>query len=625
MTVTATTSADQPARPTPPTTVLDGTDVTLRIDRSVTAMYADRLAADPDALAYREPDGAGGWRDHTWRDFDDRVRPLAAALVGHGISRGDRVALMAGTSYTWLVVDMAIQLAGAATTAVYPIATPDVLEWILKDSGSRIVVVDDAALLEQVRGVRGATPGLELTVVADPTGAQLREGETPLEDLTASGAAYLAEHPTVVDDANADLGPDDLATLIYTSGTTGLPKGVRLTHGNWAGEAAGIDAVGILEPEHVQLLWLPLAHVFAKTFVVAQLRVGYATAVDGSIPNLVDNLAAVRPHFMAAAPRIFEKVHAGVLAQVEASGGVKKVLFDWAVRVATQKVRAEEAGGTASAWVRARAALADRLVFSTVRARFGGRLKYFVSGSAPLSREILEFFSAAGLPILEGYGLTETSAAISVNLPGRTRFGTVGLVLPGHEISLASDGEILARGPAVTAGYFDNPDATADAIEDGWFHTGDIGEIIEGQYLKIVDRKKDLFKTSNGKYVAPGAVEVALSSNSPLIGQAVVVGAGRSYCVALVSVDAEELERFAAKHGLSGDYATLVHTPAVTAAVQDAVDRTNARFARWEQLKKFAILDAEITVETNELTPSLKLRRKPVIERHAELIDSLYA
>jgi long-chain acyl-CoA synthetase len=465
--------------------------------------------------------------------------------------------------------------------------------------------------------VRGATSGLELTVVADPAGAELGDGETPLGDLTAAGAAYLAEHPAAVDDANADLGPDDLATLIYTSGTTGLPKGVRLSHGNWAGEAAGIDAVGILEPEHVQLLWLPLAHVFAKTFVVAQLRVGYATAVDGSIPNLVDNLAAVRPDFMAAAPRIFEKVHAGVLAQVEASGGVKKVLFDWAVRVATQTVRAEEAGRTASAWV--------RLVFSTVRARFGGRLKYFVSGSAPLSREILEFFSAAGLPILEGYGLTETSAAISVNLPGRTRFGTVGPVLPGHEISLAADGEILARGPAVTAGYFHNPDATAEAIEDGWFRTGDIGEIVEGQYLKIVDRKKDLFKTSNGKYVAPGAVEVALSSNSPLIGQAVVVGAGRSYCVALVSVDAEELERFAAKHGLSGDYATLVHSPEVSAAVQEAVDRTNARFARWEQLKKFAILDAEITVETNELTPSLKLRRKPVIERHAELIDSLYA
>jgi long-chain acyl-CoA synthetase len=623
MTATATTSADQPARPT--TTVLDGTDVTLRIDPSVTAMYAGRLAAQPDALAYREPDGHGGWTDHTWRDFDARVRPLAAAFVRHGIGRSDRIALMAGTSYTWLVVDMAIQLAGAATTAVYPIATPDVLEWILADSGSRIVVVDDAALLDEVRGVRDATPDLELAVVADPAGADLRDGETTLAELTARGAEHLAAHPSSVDEANADLGPNDLATLIYTSGTTGKPKGVRLTHGNWAGEAAGIDAVGILEPGHVQLLWLPLAHVFAKTFVVAQLRIGYATAVDGSIPNLVDNLASARPDFMAAAPRIFEKVHAGVLAQVEASGGIKKTLFDWAVRAATQKVRAEEAGGTASAWVRAQAALADRLVFSTVRKRFGGRLQYFVSGSAPLSREILEFFAAARLPVLEGYGLTETSAAITVNLPGRTKFGTVGPVLPGHEIALASDGEVLARGPAVTPGYFRNAEATADAIEDGWFHTGDIGEIVDGQYLKIVDRKKDLFKTSNGKYVAPGAVEIALSSNSPLIGQAVVVGAARSYCVALVSVDAEELERFAAKHHLTGDYTALVHTPEVTAAVKGAVDRTNAGFARWEQIKKFAVLDAEITVETNELTPSLKLRRKPVIERNAELIDSLYA
>jgi long-chain acyl-CoA synthetase len=241
-----------------------------------------------------------------------------------------------------------------------------------------------------------------------------------------------------------------------------------------------------------------------------------------------------------------------------------------------------------------------------------------------LSREILEFFAAANLPILEGYGMTETSAAITVNLPGHTKFGTVGPILPGHEITLASDGEILARGPAVTPGYFNNDDATAETIEDGWLHTGDIGEIVDGEYLKIVDRKKDLFKTSNGKYVAPGAVEVALSSSSPLIGQAVVVGAARSYCVALVSIDAEELERFASKHSLSGDYSELVHTREVSAAVQDAVSRTNAGFARWEQIKKFAVLDAEITVESNELTPSLKLRRKPVIERHQELIDALY-
>ena len=619
MTAPATTPADRPA------THLDLSDSPLRIARSVTALYDARVREHGGELAYRSPDGQGGWVDHTWRDVDSRVRPLAAAFVEHGIAKGDRIALMAATSYDWIVVDQAIQQAGAATTSIYPIATPDVLEWILSDSGSRIVVVDDAELLEQVRAVRAKTPALELVVVVDPAGATLGEGERSLADVTEAGRAYDAAHPTAADDAHADLGPDDLATLIYTSGTTGLPKGVRLTHYNWTGEAAGIDALGILSDQHTQLLWLPLAHVFAKTFVVAQLLIGYPTAVDGSIPNLVGNLATARPVFMAAAPRIFEKVHAGITAQVEAKGGVTLALFRWAVRTGEQKVRAQQSGETASWWVRTQAAIGSTLVFSKVRKRFGGQLQYFISGSAPLSREILEFFEAAGLPILEGYGLTETSAAITVNLPGDSRFGTVGPVLPGHEIKLASDGEILARGPAVTPGYFNNPEATAEAIEDGWFHTGDIGEIVEDRYLKIVDRKKDLFKTSNGKYVAPGLVEVSLSSNSTIVGQAVVVGAGRSYCVALVSIDSEALVGWAKTKGLSGTYEELVASPEVRAEVQAAVDRTNAGFARWEQVKKFAILPREITVESNELTPSLKLRRKPVIEKNADLIESLYS
>ncbi|GMA23853.1 AMP-dependent synthetase [Luteimicrobium album] len=619
MTAPATTPADRPA------THLDLSDSRLRIARSVTALYDARVRDHAGELAYRSPDGQGGWIDHTWRDVDARVRPLTAAFVEHGIVRGDRIALMAGTSYDWIVVDQAIQQAGAATTSIYPIATPDVLEWILSDSGSRIVVVDNTELLEQVRAVRAKTPALELVVVVDATGATLGDGERSLDDLTESGRAYDAAHPTAADDAHAELGPDDLATLIYTSGTTGLPKGVRLTHYNWTGEAAGIDALGILSDQHTQMLWLPLAHVFAKTFVVAQLLIGYPTAVDGSIPNLVGNLATARPVFMAAAPRIFEKVHAGITAQVEAKGGITLALFRWAVRVGEQKVRAQQSGETASWWVRAQAALGSALVFSKVRKRFGGQLQYFISGSAPLSREILEFFEATGMPILEGYGLTETSAAITVNLPGESRFGTVGPVLPGHQIKLASDGEILARGPAVTPGYFNNPDATAEAIEDGWFHTGDIGEIVEDRYLKIVDRKKDLFKTSNGKYVAPGLVEVSLSSNSTIIGQAVVVGAGRSYCVALVSIDSEGLVGWAKTHGLSGSYEELIASPQVQAEVQAAVDRTNAGFARWEQIKKFAILPREITVESNELTPSLKLRRKPVIEKNADLIESLYS
>ncbi|PJI90999.1 AMP-dependent synthetase/ligase [Luteimicrobium subarcticum] len=618
MTATAPQTASSP-------TFLDGTDVDLRIDRSIATMYRDRLATSPANLAFREPDGSGGWTDHTWRQVDDRVRPLAAGLLALGIARGDRVALMAPTSYTWIVVDLAVQVAGAAATSIYPVATPDVLEWILADSASRVLVVQDAALLEQVRAVRAQASALELVVVIDPADVELQDGETTLAELAASGARHLAAEPRCVDEAGDVLVHDDLATLIYTSGTTGRPKGVRLTHGNWAGEAAGIDALGILTPEHTQLLWLPLAHVFAQTFVVTQLRVGYPTAVDGSIPDLVGNLATARPAFMAAAPRIFEKVHAGITAQVEAKGGVSLALFRWAVRTGEQKVRAQQAGEQASWWVRAQAALGSALVFSKVRKRFGGNLQYFISGSAPLSREILEFFEAAGLPILEGYGLTETSAAITVNLPGRSRFGTVGPVLPGHRIQLASDGEILAAGPCVTAGYFQNAEATAESVEDGWFHTGDIGEIVDGRYLKIVDRKKDLFKTSNGKYVAPGLVEVTLTSSCALVGQAVVVGAGRSYCVALVSVDSEELARFASAHGLTGDYAELVHAPEVQAEIRQAVERTNGKFARWEQIKKFAVLDTEITVESNELTPSLKLRRKPVVEKHADLIDSLYS
>jgi long-chain acyl-CoA synthetase len=427
----------------------------------------------------------------------------------------------------------------------------------------------------------------------------------------------------VVDEAIAGIRPDDLATLIYTSGTTGRPKGVRLAHDSWTYEGVAIEVFDIISPDDLQYLWLPLSHVFGKALIAIQLRIGFATAVDGRIDKIVDNLGVVQPTFMCGAPRIFEKVRARVMTQ--ASHGVKAKIFDWAFGVGRQVSPLRLAGKEPSGLLKVQHALADRLVFSKIKARMGGRINFFVSGSAALNREVQEWFYAAGLLILEGYGLTETSAATCVNNPRSTRFGTVGPPIPGSEVKIAEDGEILIKGPGVMRGYHNLPEATAEVMQDGWFATGDIGEVDDQGYLRITDRKKDLIKTSGGKYVAPQKVEGVLKAACPYISQVVVHGEGRKYVTALITLDPEAIDSWGGGQNLNAaSTEELAASPEVRDLIQGYVDQANAKLERWETIKKFAILPSELSIEEGEVTPSQKIRRRAVEQKYADRLDVLY-
>ena len=427
-----------------------------------------------------------------------------------------------------------------------------------------------------------------------------------------------------MDDAAGGVGPESLATLIYTSGTTGRPKGVRLVHDNWTYEGKAIQALELLRPDDVQYLWLPLSHSFGKVLLSAQLAVGFASAVDGRIPKLVDNLAVIRPTFMAGAPRIFEKVQHRVIEM--AGGGVKRRVFDRSMDVGRRVAELRRRGGAPTGLLKAEHAVADRLVFGKLRERFGGRLRFFVSGSAALSAEVAEFFHAAGVLILEGYGLTETSAGSFVNVPDRFRFGTVGHPVPGTQVRIADDGEVLVRGPGVMRSYHNLPEETAATLdEDGWLHTGDIGELDDDGFLRITDRKKDLIKTSGGKYVAPQSIEITFKAVCAWASEIVVYGEGRPYCTALVALDSEAITSWAADNKLGHlSFAELAAHEQVRTLIAGDVEEANRRLPRWETIKRFAILPRELTVEEGDVTPSLKLKRRAVAAKYRDLLESLY-
>ena len=394
-------------------------------------------------------------------------------------------------------------------------------------------------------------------------------------------------------------------------------------HDSWTYLGVAIEAYDIIYPDDVQYLWLPLSHVFGKALITIQLRIGFATAVDGRIDKIVENLGQVHPTFMAGAPRIFEKVRARVMTQ--ASHGLKAKIFDWAFGVGRQVSSLRLAGKEPGGPLKIQHALADRLVFSKIKDRMGGKIRFFVSGSAALNREVQEWFHAAGLLVLEGYGLTETSAATCVNNPRSTRFGTVGPPVPGSEVKIADDGEILIKGPGVMRGYHNQPEATAEVMKDGWFATGDIGELDDHGYLRITDRKKDLIKTSGGKYVAPQKVEGVLKAACPYISQVVVHGEGRKYVTALITLDPEAIDGWGSGQNLNAASAEeLAASPEVRDLIQGYVDQANAKLERWETIKKFAILPAELSIDEGEVTPSQKIRRRAVEQKYADRLDSLY-
>ena len=608
---------DAPARADGP-----GREAQLR-DRSssVGQMLLDQVERSGNREAFRHRDAAERWTSLSWNQTKDQVFELAAGLLALGLEPEARVSIAATTRIEWILADLAAMCAGGAVTTVYPTTQHDDVAFIMNDAGVSIAVVEDAEQLEKVRRDAELYDRLRAVIMID--GDDPDEKVHSWQDLRELGRTLLQENPGAVDEAIARTGPDTVATLIYTSGTTGRPKGVVLNHDAWAYEGRAVQLFALLHPSDVQFLWLPLSHVFGKALLALQLQIGFVTAVDGRIEKIVDGLGEVRPTWMAGAPRIFEKVRARVMMGTQ--GGVKGLIARWAFSVGQRTIPYRLAGRPLPRGLAAQYWLADRLVFSKLKERMGGRMRFMVSGSAKLSTQVQNWFYAAGLLVIEGYGLTETSAVTFVDDPRAPRLGTVGRPVPGTEVQIADDGEVLLRGLGVSGGYHNRAEANAESFVDGWFHTGDIGELDADGYLRITDRKKDLIKTSGGKYVAPQKVEGILVANCPYASQVVVYGEGRKYVTALIALDPEAITQWAADNDLGGQSPSeLARHPKVRELISGYVDRANERLERWETVKRFVILDSELSVDSGEVTPSMKIRRGAVVRKYQPQLDDLY-
>ncbi len=592
--------------------------------KSVVEMFHHRVRSTPDteAIHYKL---AGSWQVMQWKEVGARARAIACGLRAAGLAGEQRVAILSGTRMEWILADMGALAAGGVVTTLYPSNTGEECAYILNDSGARHVFAENKRQVDKLLAVRSQLPELQGVIVIDGEGSA--DGWVkPLATLEAEGRAWDTANRGHYDAVADAVGPDHLATLIYTSGTTGRPKGVMLTHDNWVYEGEAIDALGIISASDKQFLFLPLAHSFAKVLEIAFIRIGCPTAVDGDIDSLIENLAVVRPTFMGAVPRIFEKVYNKVVSSARETGGIKLKIFVWAMSVGKQVSGLRQLGQEPAGWLAIKASVADRLVFSKLKDRFGGRVRFFISGGAPLSQPIGEFFHAADILVLEGYGLTESSAGTFMNKLDKYRFGTVGPAVSGTQVKIAPDGEILLKGRGIMRGYYNLPEATAEALSgDGWLHTGDIGELRDG-FLVITDRKKDLIKTSGGKYVAPQAIENKLKARSPLISQVVVHGDNRNFCTALVCIAEDNAKAWGARNGVTAtDYAAMAADPRIVAEIGRVVEDLNRELASYESIKMFALLDRDLSQEEGDLTPTLKVKRKFVEKKYKDRLDKFYA
>ncbi len=590
---------------------------------NVAVQFLERVERTPHAEAYRYPVGET-WKSVTWQDTGREVHRLAAGLMALGVEPEERVGIAAGTRYEWILADLAVMCAGAATTTVYPSTNEEDTAYILGDSESKVAFAEDDTQIAKLVARRSELPKLEKIVTFDGTA----DGDwvIGLADLAKLGDDYLAEHPSAIEDVAAGIKPEQLATLIYTSGTTGRPKGVRLQHRSWVYEGAAIEAQGFLDETDLQFLWLPMAHSFGKVLLSTQLACGFPTAVDGRVDKIVDNLAVVKPTFMGAAPRIFEKAHARIVTMQQAEGGVKEKIFNQAFAVGTKVDQLNREGKSIPLPLKLQHGLFDKLVFSKVRERFGGRVRFFISGAAALNQDIAEWFHAAGIVILEGYGLTESAAGSFVNLPALYKFGSVGPVFPGSEVKLGEGDEVMIKGPGVMEGYHNLPDETTKALDDeGWLRTGDKGSLDEDGYLRITGRIKELFKTSGGKYIAPPLIEAKFKAVCPYASQFMVFGNERNFCVALVTLDEDAITAWAKENDVAGDYTAIINSEKCREMVGGYVEELNRQLNRWETIKKWELLDHDLSVESGELTPSLKVKRNVVEDNYKETLDAFYA
>jgi long-chain acyl-CoA synthetase len=563
------------------------------------------------------------------QEMFERIRDLSLGLRALGISRGDRVAIVSETRPEWLLSDLAVLTAGAVTVPIYPTLSAGQARYILQDSGARLAMVSTRLQLEKVQEVRHQLPALEAVVVMDAVTAASAGTSSvlSLEEVERRGHARMTGEWGAAkgfrDDART-VKPDDLATIIYTSGTTGEPKGVMLTHDNLVSNMRAASEALDISQDDVALSFLPLSHGFERMVSYVYLFCGVTIVFAESFDTIARDLARVRPTILTGVPRVYEKLHGRILETARTAGGSRAAIFRWAVNAGLARAKAVLRGRSPGPVTSLKTAIGDRFVFSAIREKLGGRIRFVASGSAPLDATVMEFFHAIGIPIIEGYGLTETSPILTFNPVNALRVGTVGRAIPGVELRIADDGEILARGPNIMRGYLNRPEATADVLKDGWFHTGDIGHIDAEGYLTITDRKKDLLVTSGGKKIAPQPIE-AILKRSPLVAEAVLLGDRRKYIAVLIVPEFAALERRLKDLGRPpGTREELIRRPDVLALYQEIIDALNRDLSQFERIKSLALLPTEFTIDSGELTPTLKVKRKVVEQRWHKQIDQLY-
>jgi long-chain acyl-CoA synthetase len=581
--------------------------------RTVGATWRRACTSDREGPAYLvERDAA--WEPVTWEEAWQRVDDLANGLLALGVQPGERFAILGGTSLEWALLDFALARLGAPVVPIYPTSSERDCEYVLEHSEAVAIAVETEAQRDRIEALRGSLPRLRAVFTfAD------------LDGLAASGRAFAEDHPRTLAEAEAQIGEDDLLMIVYTSGTTGPPKGCMMLHKNYV---AVIEALEQIDQFHergeVCLLFLPLAHTYAQLTLYAAARIGFTVAFCGDMQRIPQAIEGVRPTTMPSVPRVYEKIHGAVVAQFDAATGAKRRIVRWALSVGRRASAHRRDGRSLPTGLALQHRLADRLVYSKVKEKLGGQLRFGISGAAPISVEVLEFFAALDILILEGYGLTESASGCSVNRPHGYRLGTVGPPLPGIEVRIAEDGEILIRGDNVFAGYYKDEAATRETIDaDGWLHTGDVGTLDDG-FLRITDRKKDIIVTAGGKNVSPQNIENELKA-SKYVSQVVTVGDRRPYLVALVTLDPTEVGTWAHERGLELAPAAYASSPEVRELVQGIVDELNGRRASYEQVKRFVVLPRDFSLEEGEVTPTLKLRRKQIQEHFAGDIESLYA
>jgi long-chain acyl-CoA synthetase len=576
---------------------------------------AAELYGSHPAVRYKED---GAWVDRSFQQVLDTVKPLALGLVALGVEKGDRVSILGNTRPEWTYFDFAALSIGATVVPIYQTNSPEECAYVLENSDAKVVIVENEEQLAKVREVRAGLPHLEQVVLMVGTADDALSGD----QLAAKGAA--------VDDAVFQQRIDavtsgDICTFIYTSGTTGPPKGCIISHGNYRSMLDMINQTSVIAENDVSYLYLPLAHSFALLIQLGSFDLGATLAYWEGDPNkIVPNLAELKPTYFPSVPRIFEKIYTAANSGMEKEGGLKKAIFDWSIKTGKKMRETERSGKKPGFLLQRQYAFADKKVLSKIRGLFGGNLRLAVSGAAPINPDILRFFDAAGVLVVEGWGMTETSTAATVASEDDFRFGTIGKPFPGCEVKIADDGEILVHGPNVFQGYHKNPEATAETIVDGWLHTGDIGEIDPDGFIKITGRKKDIIITAGGKNITPANLEAEIRQHQ-LVSQCVVVGDRRPYLVALVTLDPEEAVAYAKEHGLSEDPAQLARNSEIHKVIQDHVDEINKKFARVEQVKKIAILPQDLSQENGELTPTLKVKRAVVTEKNSKAVEELYA